>query len=114
MGEEEVQPHAVGVEIVTKDVAALFKCPFCGDARVRLEQNAYDAWYVHCTNCGAGGPISPVCNRNFAVDSWNRRTVDVDELELMVERFETLAKVSNVQLMDISVFAAKIRKAIGE
>lgn len=50
MGAEEVQPHAVGVEIVTKDVAALFKCPFCGDARVRLEQNAYDAWYVHCTN----------------------------------------------------------------
>ena len=97
-----------------KDVVALFKCPFCGDARVRLEQNAYDAWYVHCTNCGARGPLSPVCNRNFAVDSWNRRTVDVDELELMAKRFEDLAKVSRAQLVDVSVLAAKIRKAVVE
>lgn len=28
MGAEEVQPHAVDVEIVTKAVAASFKCPF--------------------------------------------------------------------------------------
>lgn len=85
-----------------KDVVALCKCPFCGNARVRLEQNAYDAWYVHCTNCGARGPISPVCNRNFAVDSWNRRTVDVDELELMVERFETLLNIADSADIDLS------------
>lgn len=76
-------------------------CPFCGNARVRLEQNAYDAWYVHCTNCGAGGPLSPVCNRNFAVDSWNRRTVDVAELERMTKRLEDLAKVSRAQFVDV-------------
>lgn len=113
MGAEEVQPHAVDVKIVTKAVAALFKCPFCGNTRVRLEQNAYDAWYVHCTNCGTRGPISPVCCRNFAVDSWNRRTVDVAELERMAKRFEDLAKVSRAQLVDVSVLAAKIRKAAG-
>lgn len=38
MGAEEVQPHAVDVEVATEAVAALFECPFCGcEHRVNID-----------------------------------------------------------------------------
>lgn len=58
MGAEEVQPHAVDVEIVTKAVAASFKCPFCGNEhRVNIDWFIWDELWegletYECDECG--------------------------------------------------------------
>lgn len=58
MGAEEVQPHAVDVEIVTKAVAASFECPFCGcEHRVNIDWFVWDELWdglesYACDECG--------------------------------------------------------------
>lgn len=58
MGAEEVQPHAVDVEIATKAVAALFECPFCGNEhRVDIDWFVWDELWdglerYACDECG--------------------------------------------------------------
>lgn len=58
MGTEEAQPRSVDVEIVTKAVAALFECPFCGCAH-RVDIGFFDwdeLWggleRFECDECG--------------------------------------------------------------
>lgn len=94
-------------------MSELRPCPFCG-GEAEISQYYYTdedtpLTVARCEECGA--TVTETGNA-YASELWNRRTVDVDELNRMVERYETLAKVSNVQLMDISILTAKIRKAI--
>lgn len=90
-------------------------CPFCGgEAEIAQYYHTNKDTYFTVTECTECSATVTETDDAYASELWNCRTVDIDELNLMVERFETLAKVSNVQLMDISVLAAKIRKAVCE
>ena len=48
------------------------------------------------------------------IEAWNSRTIDIGKLSAIAQRLDTLGKASKVRLVDVSVLAAEIRKAVGE
>lgn len=99
-------------------------CPFCGsDAKLIEPARIGEHWHVasvECNGCFAqitagGNEIrTPEAAIESVVEAWNDRTVDMDQLNAIAQRLDTLGKASKVRLVDVSVLAAEIRKAVGE
>lgn len=101
-------------------------CPFCGSHMVEVE-SSMDSTFEHayrctCTTCFACGSICET--RNGAIEDWNHRAVDVDELLRIVEELEMefflpdetyYATLSIDEVLKFErEMAKRIRKAVGE
>ena len=97
-------------------------CPFCGgEAELKCLPVIKGAtWFAACSGCSASSSSSNT--EEEATEKWNRRTVDVDMLQLVAfeldgnyrakdyPNIETFCNLINVT---DSVQAERIRKAVG-
>ena len=99
-------------------------CPFCGsDAKLCEPARIGEHWHVatvECNGCfaqviAAGNEIKTTeAAIESVIEAWNSRTIDIGKLSAIAQRLDTLGKASKVRLVDVSVLAAEIRKAVGE
>jgi Lar family restriction alleviation protein len=99
-------------------------CPFCGrDAKLCEPAHIGEHWHVatvECNGCfaqviAAGNEIkTKEAAIESVIEAWNSRTIDIGKLSAIAQRLDTLGKASKVRLVDVSVLAAEIRKAVGE
>lgn len=73
-------------------------CPWCASEDIYTD---YDGEYIvafHCGFCGATKPVdlldeySPQTSNDLAVASWNRRWLDVENIDRMVEAAQFLTE----------------------
>lgn len=104
-------------------------CPFCGgEAELRFFNNGPSFSYrVECLNCTAmvGRRFEEYStNRTFwfgikqeAIDAWNRRAIDSDELLKIADSLDESWGDYNIACKDVGMYekenAALIRKAVG-
>lgn len=69
-------------------------CPFCGDTDIYPEYYGEYITGFHCPKCGAFKPVnlyeeySPEISNRLARGAWNKRFVDLDEMEFILELME--------------------------
>lgn len=62
-------------------------CPFCGSIDIELYELSEDGnAYARCLGCGAEGSVQGTLYN--AIDSWNRRAIDVDALCEIADELE--------------------------
>lgn len=89
-------------------MSELKPCPFCGSEAKLISRGSCN--YVTCSNedecwCGMTCPVS---TPEEAVQIWNRRTIDSDELLAVADECD------DADVDGISDWAERIRKAVGE
>lgn len=133
---------------MTRDRFELKACPFCGyEADYISEDAGWDSrgenlWRVDigCMSCGAHIEIASHCDsllrdddidgetchalEELAIDMWNARSVDRDELLRIAEELETdynlpdesyCGTIPTEEVLEFErAMAARIRKAVGE
>lgn len=93
-------------------------CPFCGhDAVARAVGVGGE---VVCSNCSA--IMGPRLSFRSAIENWNRRAIDVDELREVVDELECALRPKDYTSVDAlcelsndasKALAKRIRKAVG-
>lgn len=92
----------------------LKQCPFCGSEDVVCERFE-DVYYVECWYCGA--KIETYNGAEDAIEGWNARAIDRDELMAIADELENKFFVvydSHGEIDHADCFVERIMKAIGE
>ena len=88
-------------------------CPFCG-GRAYLSERISGGYYVECESInGCLAESGNYDTRGQAIEAWNRRVMDTDELDRIASALdrEDYCFGDKVQAACNSVLAARIRKA---